>query len=219
MKEKLRSHIDSLFAEAPATRRATELKEELYANLAAKYDDMLASGASEEDAFKAAAASIGDVSELIAALRRESVLDPVASQAERRRSGLIIASAVGLYILSIAALILCALIDPDTGGEIGVVVMFVFVAAATALLVYNGIVHGSYHKRDSTIVEDFKEWKSGTDSRKKLRKAVSSILWPITVVVYLIYSWVFMAWAYSWILFLIAVAIERIIYVVIDSRE
>ena len=46
MNEKLRRYIDDLFANAPSTVRAVELKEELYQNLTDKYNDLIAEGKS-----------------------------------------------------------------------------------------------------------------------------------------------------------------------------
>lgn len=219
MKEKLRSHLEGLFADAPKTRKAEELKEELLSNLYEKYDDLIAHGLSEEDAYRAAVAGIGDVGELIAALRRESVLDTAAQQRDRQRTALLTSVAVGLYILSVAVLILCATVFPENGGEIGVIAMFAIAAVATGLLVYNSLSRPNYHRHDDTVVEEFKEWKSGRNDRQQLRKAISSILWPLVVAVYLLVSFLFGAWAYSWIIFIIGVAIDRIIAAVLLFRE
>ena len=69
MKEKLRAYIESLFLEAPKTKRAYELKEELFANLSAKFDDLVAKGKSEEEAYMAVVSGIGDMDELIRNLK------------------------------------------------------------------------------------------------------------------------------------------------------
>ena len=61
MNEKLRHYIDDLFANAPSTVRAVELKEEMYQNLMDKYNDLINEGKSEESAYNIAVASIGDV--------------------------------------------------------------------------------------------------------------------------------------------------------------
>lgn len=219
MKEKLRAHLESLFAGAPKTRKAEELKEELLSNLYEKYDDLIARGLSEDEAYKAAAAGIGDVEELIAALRRDNVFDSAAAQRDRQRSAMRISVAVGLYILSVAVLILCAMFNPVTGGEIGVVAMFVIAAVATGILVYNGLSRPHYSRRDDTVVEEFKEWKSGRSDKDQLRKTVSSILWPLVVAVYLLVSFLFDAWAISWIIFIIGVAVDRIVAAVLLYRN
>lgn len=219
MKDKLRNHLESLFAGAPQTRKALELKEELLSNLYEKYDDLIAQGLSEEDAYKAAVASIGDVSDLIAALRRDSVFDAAAQMQDRRRWALLTSVAVGLYIFAIAALILCAVVNPVYGGEIGVIAMFCIAAVATGLLIYSNLSRVRYSRSDDTVVEEFKEWKSVRSDRQQLKKAISSIMWPLIVAVYFLISFLFGAWAFSWIIFIIGAAIDRIIAAVIDFRK
>ena len=44
MKENIRKHIESLFADAPKTRKAIELKEELTQNTIEKYEDLISEG-------------------------------------------------------------------------------------------------------------------------------------------------------------------------------
>ena len=44
MKEKIRKHINELFKDAPKTRRAVELKEEMAQNTIEKYEDLIAEG-------------------------------------------------------------------------------------------------------------------------------------------------------------------------------
>ena len=62
MKEKIQKHIDALFTNAPKTRKAMELKEELTQNTIEKYEDLISEGYREEDAFQNVIGSIGDVS-------------------------------------------------------------------------------------------------------------------------------------------------------------
>jgi hypothetical protein len=42
--ERLRTYIESLFENAPKTRKAIELKEEILLNLTDKYNDLIAEG-------------------------------------------------------------------------------------------------------------------------------------------------------------------------------
>ena len=48
MKEKLRTHIETLFSDAPNTKKAIELKEELIQNSYDKYDDLIFDGWDDE---------------------------------------------------------------------------------------------------------------------------------------------------------------------------
>jgi len=70
MKERIKEHIDYLLKNAPRTRRIVDLHEELLSGCLEKYDDLTASGVSEEDAYKDVISGIGDVQELIGTTRK-----------------------------------------------------------------------------------------------------------------------------------------------------
>ncbi len=201
MNEKLRHYIDDLFTNAPSTVRAVELKEELYQNLTDKYNDLIAEGKSEESAFNIAIASIGDVDSLISGLSGEK---HVVNEKSRKRSALLTAIAISLYILCPVPVI--ALQD-----EIGVMVLFLFVAVATAMLIYNGVTRERYVKADDTMVEEFKEWKQNSKQKNKAVDAIVGSFWLIAVCVYIVVSFMTGAWHITWIIFLIAAAISSMI--------
>jgi hypothetical protein len=64
MNEKLRNHVNILFAAAPKTAKAEEIKEELLTNLNDKYNDLLANGYDSTAAFHIALSDIGNMDEL-----------------------------------------------------------------------------------------------------------------------------------------------------------
>ena len=137
MQDRLRNYMDSLFEDAPKTKRVVELKEEILQNLIDKYNDLLMEGKSEEAAYNIAVASVGDVSGLIQDLK--AVESPVMRQASeeeldrgRKRNALFISIAVALYILCVIPVMLLE----DVGG---IILMFVMAAVATALLIYNSM--------------------------------------------------------------------------------
>jgi hypothetical protein len=201
MNEKLRRYIDDLFANAPSTVRAVELKEELFQNLTDKYNDLISEGKNEESAFNIAIASIGDVDSLISGLSGEK---RAVSDASRKRSALLTALAIGLYILSPVPVILIQ-------NEIGVMMLFLFVAIATGLLIYNGVTRERYVKTDDTMVEDFKEWKHHGRQKNKAAEAIVGSFWLIAVCVYIVVSFMTGAWHITWIIFLIAAAVSSLI--------
>jgi len=201
MNEKLRNYIDDLFANAPSTVRAVELKEELFQNLTDKYNDLLAQGKSEESAYNIAIASIGDVDSLITGLAGVKGQEPEKS---KKRSALFVAIAISLYILSPVPVILLQ-------SEIGVMGLFLFVAIATALLIYNGVTRERYVKKDDTMVEDFKEWKHQGRQKNKAAEAIIGSFWLIAVCVYIVVSFMTGAWHITWIIFLIAAAVASLI--------
>lgn len=202
MNEKLRNYIDSLFENAPNTVRAVELKEEMLQNLTEKYNDLLAEGKSEEAAYNIAVASIGDVKGLIDRLGEEP--GAAGGERSRKRNALFVSIAVGLYILSVVPVILIQ-------DVMGVVVMFVFIAVATALLIYNGITKEKYVKADETVVEEFKEWKQSNRKNKQAGDAIIGSLWLLTVCLYMILSFMTEAWHITWVIFLIAAAVSSMI--------
>ena len=65
MDEKLRSHVEALFENAPPTMKTVEIKEETLQNTMDRYYDLLAEGKDEQAAFNIAIAGIGDVEELL----------------------------------------------------------------------------------------------------------------------------------------------------------
>lgn len=201
MNEKLRHYIDDLFANAPSTVRAVELKEEMYQNLTDKYNDLINEGKSEESAYNIAVASIGDVDSLIQGLSGEK---RVESEQSRKRSAIITAVAIALYILSPVPVILIQ-------QEIGVMFLFVFAAIATGLLIYNGATRERYVKADDTMVEEFKEWKQNGKQKNKAMDAIVGSFWLIAVCVYIVVSFMTGAWHITWIIFLIAAAVASMI--------
>ena len=201
MNEKLRRYIDDLFANAPSTVRAVELKEELFQNLTDKYNDLIAEGKSEESAYNIAIASIGDVDSLISGLSGEKRIE---NEKSKKRSAMMVAVAIALYILSPVPVILLQ-------EEIGVMALFLFVAVATALLIYNGVTREKYVKADDTMVEDFKEWKHHGSQKNKAVDAIVGSFWLIAVCVYIVVSFMTGAWHITWIIFLIAAAVSSMI--------
>ncbi|QCH43722.1 permease prefix domain 1-containing protein [Clostridium sp. AWRP] len=218
MHERLRKSVEELFENAPKTHRATELKEELLANLTDKYDDLVSSGKDEEEAFKIAISSIGDVDELLEGIKDKNMFDYNEEQKYRRKNALVLSVSVGLYIMSIVVLMLLNEVFM-VNEVVSVSVMFTIDAIATCLIVYNHASKPKYVKGDDTIVEEFKQWKSSNDSQMEIIKSIKSIAWLIIVALYFILSFVFGAWAYSWVIFIIGAAVEKIITLSFKLKE
>ncbi len=211
MEQQIRAYVDELFAETVPSRKSVELKEEMIQNLTEKYNDLIAEGKTPEAAYNIAIAGIGDISYLLKDLEKEAS-DPKVSASQRQRTAMFTAIAVMLYIVSVVPLILLASLVHRPGAPIiGVVIMFVLIALATGLLIYNGMTKPKYKKADETIVEEFREWQSESHERKSLRKAIGTALWAITVAVYIIVSFLTGMWHITWVIFLVAVAINAIL--------
>ncbi len=220
MEDKLRAYMDHLFREVPNSKNAIEVKEEILQNLIDKYHDLLAEGKSEEAAYNIAVASIGDVSELLESLKKEDADSSTGQNTYmqwKQRSAGITAVAVMLYILCVIPPIITeSLHIPESIGACG---MFLFIAVATGLLVYNSMTKPSRKKNDDTMMGEFKEWKSKNDDKRQAMKAIKSALWSLITVLYFIISFVTGAWHISWIIFLIGAACDSIIKAVFDLTK
>ena len=86
-------------------------------------------------------------------------------------------------------------------------------------MIYSSISHPKYIKSDDTIVENFKEWKSSTNADKKVLKSIKAIIWLFIVALYFFLSFELEIWAFSWIIFIIGAAVERIITLAFQLRK
>lgn len=226
MNDKIKNHVEALFSEAPRSRRAGELKDELISNLNERYNDLIAQGQDEDTAYKVAVAGIGDMDELLRSLREHEIFDPVQIQVRRQKSALFVSVAIALYIISVifpiifgVGLVEGASLAEETGAVIGVALMFICCAVATMLLVYNALSKPKYVKMDNTIVEDFKEWKTGRDKKSAMLKSISSIIWLVALIVFFFFGFFLNAWSPGWLVFLLAPVINHIIKLVAIYRE
>lgn len=216
MEAKLRAYVESLFEQAPNTRKAYELKEEMLQNLIEKYHDLCDEGKTEEVAYNIVVSSIGDTNELIASL---SGVQPAltAEQVKTKRTyACLTALAIGLYILALIPIIA---LSPMGHAILGVALTLAFIAAASGILVYVSMTKPRYRRVEDTIVEEFKEWKASKESRTEQWRSISAALWMLVVIAYLLISFLTGAWHISWIIFLIGVAVENIIKAVLDLKK
>ena len=218
MENKLRAYMEELFSEVTPTKQAVELKEEILQNLMDKYHDLLAEGKSPEAAYNIAVASIGDTDELLSTLKQGTqTFSQEQLENRRKKSAILISISVMLYILSVIPVILFE----QFGYEIiGVSLMFIMVAIATGLIIYNAMTKPKYLKKDDRMVEEFKEWKTNQYSpNRSAMKAINSAIWSITVVIYMIISFTTFAWHITWVLFLIAAAVQGVVKAVFELRR
>lgn len=219
MNEKLRNYIEFLFEDAPKTKEVIELKEEMLQNLIDKYNDLVSEGKSSEAAYNIATASIGDVNDLIAQLKNRPTYQQGFEKemlASKKRSALFTSIAVMLYIMSVIPVMLLGEIGT---GILGVVIMFILIAIATGLIVYNSMSKPKYLKKDQTVVEEFKEWKANSIEKNALYKSICGAMWSIVVVIYFIISFMTMAWHITWVIFLIGSAIQGIIHAIFELKK
>ncbi len=145
MEPKLRDYVENLFAHAPRTKQAYELKEEIIRNTIDRYHDLVAEGKSEGEAYNLAIAGIGDINELLEALGAEPLSEKQYSDEQldaiKNRSTIFRVIAVALYILCVTPVIFLSEIDFGNLNleNFGVILMFFMISTATGLLIYGSM--------------------------------------------------------------------------------
>ena len=217
MNNRIKHHVNALFQNAPNERYALEVKEELLANLNEKYEDLIASGKSEEEAYALVISGIGDIDNLLKDLGSSPEYQPIEVEKNQQKRGVLISIGIALYILSVIPILLFS----QTNNPIaGVVLMIIICAAATGIIVYgNNISRTSYNKTDNTFVEEYKEKVVVNNERNKLRGSVTSAMWSLIVVIYFAFSFLTGAWHITWITFLVGALLQQIILYVFSSEK
>lgn len=203
MINKIKAYVDTAFENAPDTKSASDLKEEIISNLIDKYNDLVDSGKSEEEAYKAVISGIGNVDKLIGELTTSPDIE--LANDERKKSALLTAIAVGLYIVSVVVAIIFD--DVFENENIGAVGMFLIIAVATGILIYVHMTKPRNISKSDDLVEEFIEWKSNRRQSRVLRNAIAGVVWSIAVVIYIITSFLTRAWHITWVIFIIAGAV------------
>ncbi|MBE5965498.1 MAG: hypothetical protein E7255_00730 [Lachnospiraceae bacterium] len=224
MNEKMKNHIEMLFEHAPQTRKAFELKEELLANSEERYQDLISNGVSPENAFKNVVNSIGNVSELFKGLDDINTEDEKALDERIKKTAIIKTIAIGIYIFSFVIFITLAFAEGTVYSSIdlsmvGFIAMILIDIIPTCMLVYISSLYPKYKKREDTIVEEFKEWKSDTIKMKSIKHSVIGVLWASIVLLYFAISFATFAWYATWMIFLIGICIHTIIELLFRLKE
>lgn len=102
---------------------------------------------------------------------------------------------VCLCVLSPAVIVAITFIN-DELTIYGVAALLLMIAMAVFLFVYYGNIHGAYAK----LLED-QYMAARQKEEERVMGAVGAIIWPLTVVVFLITGFVFNLWHINWIVF------------------
>ena len=211
MRERLIQYVELLFAGAPDS---TEIKQEILQNTLDRFDDLVEQGKSPEAAYRLAISGIGDINEILGSTSELHTPTPVQSvkgvhheQVNDARKKNMRAVAIALYICCVIPVI--ALSSLGNGG-LGVCLMFLMIAAATAILIMT----------DDKDEEDTDVKKAKCFSPKQeLKKSIDKFIGAITLAVYLIISFLSGAWHITWLLFPISACVKGLINAIIDLKE
>lgn len=216
MIEELKKYIDELFAAAPKTRAAYELKEELMTNSTERYFDLVEDKIPEREAFDIVINSIGDINQLFVHEEAKAKAQPV-NDAALKKAALYKSLAIGMYIIGFCAMVAIEQFTPF--ATLGFIVMMIIAAIATSILVYAGMAYPKYKKTDDTVVEEFKEWNNSQKKKKSIQGSVNTIIWMIILVLYFLISFTTMAWHITWVIFLIGVCAQAIVNLLFQLND
>lgn len=223
MNEKIRKHINELFKDAPKTRRAVELKEEMAQNTIEKYEDLIGEGYQEEDAFRIVIDSIGDVTELFEDLKDKSLF--TLSEEERRKKAMLTAAAVGIYIFAGVVFILSMVVNDmffggfEDIGLLGMALTVLICIPPTCMLVYAANMYPVHDKKEENLVELYKEAAQTRRREKSIRTSISMIIWLVTLLLYFAISMKTQRWEVTWLMFLVGACAQMIEVLVFNLRH
>lgn len=214
MKDKIVQYFNQLFEDAPKTRKALDLKQEMLQNALDKYEDLVQEGHSEEDAYQNVIQSIGDVTELFEEVEEKNLLS--LPESDRRKKALLKAIAVGLYILAgvvfFGFALICDQLDYyDVYTGIGLILAGLICIPPTVMMIYAANMYPEYKKTEKQdMVEEYKEEKYRNNKDKAVMGSVSTLIWTLVLVAYFIISFNTGAWYITWVIFLIGGSIQSI---------
>ncbi len=248
MKNKIKDYIDLIFADAPDCAKTREIKEEMYANISDRYDDLIKEGKSEAAAYNIGISGIGDISELIDSLKAERgeridedslftekrvFTEKEKAEIERYRihRGIMNAVAIALYILCWVPLVIITSVtdamggNDDISGAIGICIMMLMIAVATVLMIFKssikplclkGVKDSELDGDDDDDDDDDDKPKNGKRRKNPILSAIGTVIWALTVCVYLGISFYTGAWHITWMIFLIATAVDNIVEAIFE---
>ncbi len=211
MRQQLIHYVDLLFAGAP---QAGEIKQEILQNTLDRFDDLIAQGKTPQAAYQLAICGIGDINELLGNQETNDYPSPILSSnpvkqhAPVASNNLVTGVAVAMYILCPVPLFILS----DIGsGSIGLCMMFLLIAAATALL----IIFGKNKPRSEATQPSTKRETQCSELIKSIRTLIAILAW----VVFLALSFTTQAWLVTWLVFPISGAVTGLIRAILDLKE
>lgn len=140
MRDQLKNYIDKLFEGTVNTQQARDFHDELLSNVLDRYNEELSNGRTEQEAYRISVLSLGNAEEL---------LKPFYPKRENTRS--LRTVAIILYITSVIPVILFGAMHvvPST---LGVTIMFLIIAVATALMILSGRNNPSEEAENARIL-------------------------------------------------------------------
>lgn len=212
MREQLVNYVNLLFA---GTTDTEEIKQEILVNTLDRYDDLIAQGKTPEAAYRLAMTGIGDIDEILAQERpvesqpkaepftySEPAAQPDPDEKEKKVRR---AAAIAMYICCPVPLFIL-------GDVLGLCLMLVLIAAATALMVMNG-------DKDEQPAASTVNTSGRSESARSLIKTIKKFNTLISIIIFLVLGFVTRAWYITWMVFPLFSCINGLIAACIDLKE
>lgn len=217
MNKKIDNYIDVLFSDIPRSKKAAELKEELRANMNERYDDYIAQGESETQAYSQTVANIGDIDEMLASVTPDAQFK-LEAQHYRTRSARNIGVAVGLYILGAAMVVGSAFFNSENAPILAVFILLVLAAVATGLIIYTRMSTPREYQDFNRDDDDMRGIDTSTPEGKRFQNLLS-LYWMVVTFGYLVWSFLTFDWHITWIVWPIAGVLSGILKVLYNMRN
>jgi len=210
MNKRIVAYVDELFIGKQHDPQAMDVKEELLANLSDKYEDLIAEGKSEGEAYETVIDSVGDIKGLMGGL--EDVGEFKADDIKKNRNlrSIFLSLGASIYVLGLAVVFA---FDQLQFYSLGIGIMLILWAAATGLIVYgNNLGKYKYEKKDNTFAENYKERLSRNDRNKRMISSLSALNWSAIFTLYFAVSFSTGFWFITWIIFFAGTFLQLLIF-------
>lgn len=151
----------------------------------------------------------------------------------RKISGIMTAVAVGMYITCWLPLVICGAIGESLGatndmwGVLGLSIMMLIVAVATGILIINSYMKPVCLKDNKIVVlgdddegdeedDDEKTAPKKNEEKSTVQIGVSGAIWLSALVGYLCLGFGKGLWHPGWIIFIVAIVVDKIVGVIFD---
>jgi len=217
MNKRIAEHVEDVFAGVAPEPKVLEIKEELLTNLNEKYLDLLAAGQSEETAYASVISGIGDIHDLLRDYTSSGPYSSMERERRRNQKNILVSIGSAIVVLSLAVLLVFSYFGLES---LGLALTIICWAVATGMVVYGvNLSKTSYEKHNNTFVEQYKEKQADDESTLSMKKAINSAFWPLIVVIYLALSFITRRWDITWIIFIIAAAVQQMIHWLLFAKS
>ncbi len=211
MREQLIQYVELLFAGAP---NSEDIKLEILQNTLDRFDDLVSQGKTPEAAYRLAISGIGDINEILGSKPQPEASNPSPTPAANPDSNQdqndgsakkMRAIAVALYICCVIPVITLGKLGD---GVLGICMMFLMIAAATAIMIMTGKEEAKEQPKESP-----------EEPRQALKNSITKTIGTVGLAVYLIISFITGAWHITWLIFPILGCVKGLVSAIFDLKE